>query len=388
MPKKHHITIVAVGVFVVVGIYFYAPYKDQVQNAKAEDSFIDGSSIKLPDDYVRVSHIKTPQPMKAIYMTSWVAGTPSLRQKVIKIVDETEVNAVVIDIKDDTGKVSFLIENEPFASLGSSENRIPDIKELISDLHSKNIYVIGRISTFQDPYLIKKWPEEAVKTASDKNVLWRDRKGIGWFDAGSEKVWGYVTALAHESYNVGFDEINFDYIRFPSDGNMKDIYFPYSEGKSKSDTLESFFKHIDQEFRKSENPIPISADLFGMVTTNTDDLGIGQVLERAAPYVDFIYPMVYPSHFPDTWNGYGNPAEKPYEVIKITMDSASAKLKAIGENPDKIRPWLQDFNLGATYTAEMVRAQIKATYDAGLTSWLIWDPRNIYSKNAFLLEEI
>lgn len=387
MPNKQHLTIVAVGVFVVVGIYFYAPYKDQVQNAKAEDSFVDGASIKLPDDYVRVTHIKTPQPMKAIYMTSWVAGTPSLRQKVIKIIEETEVNAVVIDIKDDTGKVSFLIENEPFASLGSSENRISDIKELIADLHSKNIYVIGRISTFQDPYLIKKWPEEAVKTASDKNVLWRDRKGIGWFDAGSPKVWDYVTALAHESYNIGFDEINFDYIRFPSDGNMKDIYFPYSEGKSKSDTLESFFKHIDQEFRKSENPIPISADLFGMVTTNTDDLGIGQVLERAAPYVDFIYPMVYPSHFPDTWHGYANPAEKPYEVIKITMDSASEKLIAIGEDPDKIRPWLQDFNLGATYNADMVRAQIKATYDAGLTSWLIWDPRNIYSRGAFLSED-
>lgn len=387
MPNKQHLTIVAVGVFVVVGIYFYAPYKDQVQNAKAEDSFVDGASIKLPDDYVRVTHVKTPQPMKAIYMTSWVAGTPSLRQKVIKIIEETEVNAVVIDIKDDTGKVSFLIENEPFASLGSSENRISDIKELIADLHSKNIYVIGRISTFQDPYLIKKWPEEAVKTASDKNVLWRDRKGIGWFDAGSPKVWDYVTALAHESYNIGFDEINFDYIRFPSDGNMKDIYFPYSEGRSKSDTLESFFKHIDQEFRKSENPIPISADLFGMVTTNTDDLGIGQVLERAAPYVDFIYPMVYPSHFPDTWHGYANPAEKPYEVIKITMDSASEKLKAIGEDPDKIRPWLQDFNLGATYNADMVRAQIKATYDAGLTSWLIWDPRNIYSRGAFLPED-
>jgi hypothetical protein len=387
MPNKQHLTIVAVGVFVVVGIYFYAPYKDQVQNAKAEDSFVDGASIKLPDDYVRVTHVKTPQPMKAIYMTSWVAGTPSLRQKVIKIIEETEVNAVVIDIKDDTGKVSFLIENEPFASLGSSENRISDIKELIADLHSKNIYVIGRISTFQDPYLIKKWPEEAVKTASDKNVLWRDRKGIGWFDAGSPKVWDYVTALAHESYNIGFDEINFDYIRFPSDGNMKDIYFSYSEGKSKSDTLESFFKHIDQEFRKSENPIPISADLFGMVTTNTDDLGIGQVLERAAPYVDFIYPMVYPSHFPDTWHGYANPAEKPYEVIKITMDSASEKLKAIGEDPDKIRPWLQDFNLGATYNADMVRAQIKATYDAGLTSWLIWDPRNIYSRGAFLSED-
>lgn len=386
MPNKKHLTIVAIGVFVVVGIYFYAPYKDVIQNAKADDSFVDGAKIKLPESGVAVTHVKTPVAVKALYMTSWVAGTSSIRERVIKILDETEANAVVIDIKDDTGKVSFLINNEPFASLGSSENRIPEIRELIARLHAKNIYVIGRISTFQDPYLIKKWPSEAVKTEGDKSILWRDRKGIGWFDAGSPKVWDYVVALAHESYDVGFDEINFDYIRFPSDGNMKDIYFPYSEGKDKAEVLESFFKHIDQEFRKSEHPIPISADLFGMVTTNSDDLGIGQVLERAAPYVDFIYPMVYPSHFPDTWHGYANPAEKPYEVIKITMDSAVAKLEAIGENPDKIRPWLQDFNLGATYTAEMVRAQIQATYDAGLTSWLIWDPRNVYSKGAFLPE--
>jgi hypothetical protein len=123
-----------------------------------------------------------------------------------------------------------------------------------------------------------------------------------------------------------------------------------------------------------------------MVTTNTDDLGIGQVLEKALPHFDFIDPMVYPSHFPDTWNGYGNPAEHPYEVIKKTMDTAVARAVAMGEDPKKLRPWLQDFNLGATYTAEMVRAQIKATYDAGLSSWLIWDPRNVYTKAALVPE--
>lgn len=389
MPKKHHITIVAVGVFVVVGIYFYAPYKDQVQNAKAEDSFVDGAKIKLPDDYVHVTHLKTPKPMKALYMTAWVGGTASIRERVIKLLDETEANTLVIDIKDATGRVAFDIQNEPFKSLGSSDNRIPEIRELIARLHDKGIYVIGRVAVFQDPYLIKKWPDEAVKTKTDKNKLWSDRKGIGWFDAGSQKVWDYVIALARESYNVGFDEINFDYVRFPSDGNMNDIYFPLSDGKSKPEVLESFFTYASEKLRTEDKDsrMVISADLFGMVTTNTDDLGIGQVLERAAPHLDYIYPMVYPSHFPDGWNGYGNPAEKPYEVIKITMDSAVNKMKAIGQDPDKIRPWLQDFNLGATYTAEMVRAQIKATYDAGLSSWLIWDPRNIYSKGAFLPNE-
>jgi hypothetical protein len=386
MVSHKHISVLALGVFVVASIYFYAPYKESTQNVQADDTFKDGAKIKLPDSGIPVTHIKTPESVKSLYMTAWVAGTQSMRDHVIDLLNTTETNAVVIDIKDATGRVAFTIENEPFKSLGSPDNRIPDIRDLIGRLHEKGIYVIGRVATFQDPYLIKKWPEEAVKTKTDKTVLWCDRKGIGWFDAGSHKVWDYVIALARESYAVGFDEINFDYVRFPSDGNMNDIYFPHSDGKVKSDVLESFFKYADEQLHTPDNPLVISADLFGMVTTNTDDLGIGQVLEKALPHFDFIDPMVYPSHFPDTWNGYGNPAEHPYEVIKKTMDTAVARAVAMGEDPKKLRPWLQDFNLGATYTAEMVRAQIKATYDAGLSSWLIWDPRNVYTKAALVPE--
>lgn len=385
MPNHKHFIFLFIGVFVVIGIYFYAPYENIVQNVDAGDSFIDGEIIKLPEIGDMVVHIKTPEQVKALYMTSWVAATPSIRDRVIKLVETTEANALVIDIKDATGKISFEIDKEPFLSLGSSENRISNIKELIAGLHEKNIYVIGRIAVFQDPYLIKKWEDQAVKTDTDKKVMWQDRKGLGWFDAGSQKVWDYVIDLANESYAVGFDEINFDYIRFPSDGNMKDIYFPISQDSDKNEVIESFFKYLDKKVRTTdENRMIISADLFGLTTTTSDGLGIGQVLEKALPYFDYVAPMVYPSHFPNTWNGFANPAENPYEVIKITMDSAVAKAKLIGEDPLKIRPWLQDFNLGAVYTADMVRAQIDATYDAGLNSWLIWDPKNIYTKGALL----
>lgn len=381
--RKHILVLLSISI-IVVGIYFYAPSKHQSENVIANENFFVAEKVLIPDTGKIVKHVKTPDSVKAIYMTSWVAGTSSMRERLVDIIDETEVNAVVIDIKDDTGKISFLLDKEPFKSLGSSENRIPNIKEFIERLHEKDVYVIGRIATFQDPYLIKKWPEEAVKTKLDKDKLWRDRKGLGWFDAGSEKVWDYVTTLAEESYALGFDEINFDYIRFPSDGNMQDIYFPISEGKNKPEVLESFFKHLNEELRVGDNPITISADIFGMTTTNTDDLGIGQVLEKALPYFDFVSPMVYPSHYPNNWNGYSNPAEKPYEVIYDAMSKAVERAKIMGEDPDKLRPWLQDFNLGAVYTAEMVRAQIKATYDVGLDSWLMWDPKNIYTRKAFL----
>ncbi len=379
--------ILFITILIPVGIYFYAPSREVSSNVIASDNFFIGNIIKIPDIGPVVRHIKTPDSVKAVYMTSWVGGTASIRERLINLVDTTEANAVVIDIKDATGKVAFTLDSEPFKSLESTDNRIPNITELIDRLHDKDIYVIGRIAVFQDPYLIKKWPSEAVKQKTDQTKPWADHKGIGWFDAGSQKVWDYVIALAEESYAVGFDEINFDYIRFPSDGDMQNIYFPISEGKSKPEVLESFFSYASDKLRTGERPIVLSADLFGMVATNTDDLGIGQVLEKAAPHFDFIDPMVYPSHFPNGWNGFKNPADNPYDVIKITMDKAGDRMEAMGQPRTKIRPWLQDFNLGATYTADMVRAQMTATYDAGLTSWLMWDPRNNYTKAAFAPEQ-
>lgn len=386
MKHRNHFIVIFLISAIVVGIYFYAPSSHYSESVQAEDVFVSEKVLLPPIENESVTHVKTPESVKAIYMTSWVAGTSSMRERLIEIVDETEINAVVIDIKDDTGKISFNIDKEPFKSLGSTENRIPNIKEFIERLHEKDVYVIGRIATFQDPYLIKKWPEEAVKTKTDKEKLWKDRKGLGWFDAGSQKVWDYVIAIAEESYAVGFDEINFDYIRFPSDGNMQDVYFPINEGKDKSEVLESFFIYLNEKLKTEDSGIVISADIFGMTTVNTDDLGIGQVLEKAAPHFDFIAPMIYPSHFPNNWYGIKNPAEEPYEVIKISMSKAVERLIAMGEDPDKLRPWLQDFNLGAVYTEELVRDQIQATYDVGLDSWFMWDPKNIYTRKAFLPE--
>lgn len=346
------------------------------------------------------THIKTPEPLKAVYMSSWVAGTPSIRKGIVQLIEDTELNAIVIDIKDDTGRVSFDVWNEELENIGSEEIRIRDLRDFIALLHSKNIYVIGRISAFQDPYMTNLRPEMAVKRSSDKEV-WKDRKGLSWIDASSRPMWDYLMLLADESYNAGFDEINFDYIRFPSDGNMNDIFYPYSEEKINNDpdlgkaiVLESFFQHMAEYFENSD--VVLSGDLFGMVTTNSDDLNIGQVLERALPYFDYIAPMVYPSHYPKTFIGLANPAASPYEVIKYSMDSAVKKvdeLKSSTTTPDwirehvrreQLRPWLQDFNLGATYTAEMVRLQMDATYDSGLTSWMLWDASNTYTREALL----
>ena len=327
-----------------------------------------------------VWHIKTPDEVKGIYMTSWVASTDSIRRGLIKIAEETEINSIVIDIKDYTGKVAFLMKNRKVSEFNSSEDRVKDIKEFLKELHVKNIYTIGRIAVFQDPYLAKTRPDLAVKK-SDGFTNWKDYKGALWLDPCSKEVWEYVIAIAKEAESVGFDELNFDYIRFPSDGNMNNIKYLHCDNTlAKPDLLENFFYNLKKGL--NDLRVPISADLFGMVTVNTNDLNIGQVLERAEPYFDFISPMVYPSHYPDGYKDFANPAVKPYEVIKLSMDSAVKRLLAASSSPFKLRPWLQDFDLGANYDAAMIRKEKQAVYDAGLNSWLLWSPSNKYTIEA------
>tara|TARA_B100000745_G_scaffold49034_1_gene29348 strand:- start:2047 stop:3264 length:1218 start_codon:yes stop_codon:yes gene_type:complete len=331
------------------------------------------------------THIDTPENVRAIYMTSWVAGTTDFRQDLVDLVEETELNSIIIDIKDYSGKIAFPIEGPLIEEYGMIENRVPDIKEFIEELHKKGIYVIGRVTVFQDPYLAQLRPDLAVQKASDKSV-WKDRKGLSFTDPGNKEVWDYHIAIAEGSYNLGFDEINFDYIRFPSDGDMTDIYYPKSEEViladpdfGKAEVVEGFFRYLD---RNLDDRIVTSADIFGMTTTNYDDLNIGQVLERALPHFDYIAPMVYPSHYPKNFIGLSNPAAHPYEVIKYSMDRAHERTLLASTTPAQLRPWYQDFDLGADYTAELVRAQITAGYDAGVDSWMLWAPSNRYTKGA------
>lgn len=342
------------------------------------------SATNTPPVFV-VTHINTPIPLKGIYMTSCVAGTPSFRAKLQKIAEDTEVNAIVIDVKDYTGTISFTTDNPLFKDSTGSGCKVKDLKEFIGELHKKNIYVIARISTFQDKYLVSKRPDLAVKRKSD-GAIWKDYKGVSWLDAGSREVWDYITALGQESYAIGFDELNFDYIRFPSDGDMKNIAYTFMGTSTKAEVIKDFSAHISSVFRPQN--IPISADLFGMTTTNKDDLNIGQLLENELPYFDYIAPMIYPSHYPPTFLGFPNPAEKPYEVIKHSMDMAVQRVISASSTPSKLRPWLQDFNLGATYTKEMIRKEIQAVYDSGLDSWMLWDAGNTYTVDALLPKSV
>ncbi len=363
------------------GIFFLLFLLPSVLSSSYEvDTSTSSNQVALPPPVV---HLDTPDPLKALYMTACVAGTPSWRKNLKELIETTELNAVVIDIKDATGQVSFQQGANCFVS---------DMEAFIKELHDSHIYVIGRISVFQDPSYTKLHPELAVKSKSTGGV-WKDYKGLSFIDVGARPYWDYIIDLSRKSYALGFDEINFDYVRYPSDGNMKDTNFTYTVGTStKAEMLESFFEYLSNNLE--DVGLKMSADLFGMTTTVTADMGIGQVLENALPYFDYIAPMVYPSHYPKTWSGFANPAEHPYEVIKIAMGSAVKREEAwrvsnglATSTPSKMRPWLQDFNLGTTYGPDKVRAQIKATYDVGINSWMMWNAANRYTREALLTED-
>jgi hypothetical protein len=338
-----------------------------------------GAGAGLSDRPALPKHLKTPKFVRAVYMTSWVAGTENWRAELVGLIEKTELNAVVIDVKDYTGRIAFSVSDSVLEKYGAEENRIRDVKEFINELHEKNIYVIARISVFQDPFFVKKRPDLAVKRRN--GGIWKDYKGLTWVDPASKEYWDYIVRVARETEAAGFDELNFDYVRFPSDGNMKDISYPFwDQSISMAEALRQFFEYLDG--RLSDLNVPLSVDLFGLTTVHSDDLNIGQVLEYAEPYFDYIAPMVYPSHYPKGYYDYSNPALHPYEIIYDALKTASQRLIAASSTPSKLRPWLQDFDLGAEYSAEMVRKEKQAVYDAGLTSWMLWDPANRYTRKA------
>jgi len=358
-----------------------------------------------------VKHAPKPDAVRAIYMSQCAAGSQPFRDELLAVANETEVNSIIIDIKDYTGTVSFPRKEGGEVLLGKGCT-VSDMKEFIELLHENDIYVIGRITVFQDPLYAKVHPELAVQSKS-KDTPWTDHKGLSFIDVGAQPFWDYIVALAKESHSIGFDELNFDYIRYPSDGPMSDVQFNHSDYSNRAAELEEFFRYLSLKVKKADSSghVPIlSADLFGMTTTNHDDLTIGQVQERATPYFDYIAPMVYPSHYPSGFNGYANPNNNVYGVVKYSMDRAVERVMAttttiaslayqrIGtstpaiyrkpsRDPNVLRPWLQDFDYGGDYGPVEVRAQIQAAYDAGLNSWMLWAPSNHYTRGGLELAQ-
>ncbi len=345
--------------------------------------------------------VPIPENVKAVYSTGWVMGTPSLKSKMITSIKQYGYNAIVIDIKDESGQLSYNSSVQTALDIKASKRMIANIESLLKELHENNIYVIGRIVTFKDPTYASKISSIAYKKSDGS--IWKDYAGNSWPNPYNKSSWNYPIELAKEAATLGFDEIQFDYIRFPSsEGRVSQISYGFEFGqKTKSDIIAEFLTKVMNELETFD--VQISADVFGITTKRNGDFeNIGQDFSRISSIVDVVCPMVYPSHYNFNEYGIAKPDRSPYTLIYKSIQDAQKRYNDYIDSHSgdvsgdtskihlaKIRPYLQDFTaswLGKgnylTYGTNEVRAQINALHDLGIYDFTLWDPNNNYCYSA------
>ena len=379
-PHLYFILFIGLSLLFILGISWQWSEIRFVQ----DNNVLAGLNISIPQQEPKVQLVlrrekPKKQEVKGLYLTAYSAGSPQKIDSIINLIEATELNAVVIDIKDYSGYVLYDSNVELVGELGLESIRISDVRELIKKLHENDIYVIARQTVFQDPVLAERKHEWAIK--SKVGGLWRDHKGLAWVDPTLQDVWNYNVEIAKEAIALGFDEINFDYVRFPSDGNMSLVVYTNGD-KAKYEIMHDFYAYLNEQL--SDQPAWISLDLFGFVMERHDGMNIGQRLEDAVDEVNYISPMMYPSHYPSGHLGLENPATNPAIVIDNGMRKGMPYFTS--STKAQVRPWLQAFNMGAVYDGSMIRAQIDMVEKYSDGGWLLWNAANRYSGAGLLLE--
>jgi hypothetical protein len=324
----------------------------------------------------RIVPVAKPEHVRGLYLNAWAAGSPTKLQKLIDIARRTEINSFVIDVKEG-GEVSYRSSIPLVQQVGADRSYIRDVRAVLQQLRDAGIYPIARIVAFRDETLAKARPEWAVQR--EDGTLWLDNAQHAWVDSYHRDVWDYNIAIAREAVELGFAEVQWDYVRFPDvpRSYMATARWPASAGRSKEDAIREFLLYSRTQL--AAYGVPVTADVFGLTVSASDDMGIGQLWSKLVDATDVLLPMVYPSHFARGSYGIARPNARPYETVRKAMEYARRR------TPDApgsagIRPWLQDFSLGPPrYGPAHVRAQIQAVYDAGLTEWVLWHPGSNYT---------
>lgn len=308
----------------------------------------------------------------------------------IDLIDRTELNAVVIDVKNDAGELTYRTDEGTALEIGACVRYIRDLPTLMAKLKDHGIYTIARICAFKDPLLVEKKPELALKKTDGTVVT---EGGSAWVNPYEPAVWDYLTEIAVGAIAAGFDEVQFDYVRFPTGRGDEEIDYGAAAGdKSKGDAVAEFLEYVSAAVEAEGGWL--SADVFGTVITSRTDAGlIGQDYARMGEVVDFICPMVYPSHYGSGAFNLTVPDQKPYETVLGALKKSRGVLDvAAPEDRPGVRAWLQDFTATwvkghITYGPEELRAQIQAVYDAGYTDWILWNANNRYTEGGLLSAE-
>ncbi len=340
--------------------------------------------VEETEEDIAVIDNRVATKVQGIYVTAPTAGTDYMND-LIELVETTEINAMVIDIKDDHGKISYRMESATANEIGATTNTISDMETLVQLLRGKGIYLIARIVAFKDPYLAEQRQDLAVKNKDGS--LFRDNNGEGWVNPYYKDVWDYLVEIATESASMGFDEIQFDYIRFSTGIGISNADFgEVAKDKSKEEIITEFTKYAYEKI--SPLGVFVSADVYGTIISSSVDAGlVGQNYVEMAKYLDYICPMIYPSHFTEGNYGIKHPDLEPYNIIRKVLTASQEKLNMIepGEHRAIVRPWLQDFTATwienyQNYGAEELREQIEGVYSVGYDEWLLWNASCRYSE--------
>lgn len=323
---------------------------------------------------------REPVKVKGIYVSGPKAGSSGMKD-LISLVEDTRLNAMVIDVKNDSGEITYKMDQDMVKEIGAAKNYVSDMPGLLKNLGEKDIYRIARIVAFKDPLLAEAKPELALKK-KDGSVF-RDKSGLAWVNPYKTEVWDYLLEVCRKAAALGFDEIQFDYIRFSTDSAMKEVDFgPEAESKSKEEVITQFTRYMYENL--AELGVYVSADVYGIViNSDTDQRIVGQNYEKMAETLDYICPMIYPSHYADGSYGVSHPDLDPYTIIKEALSESAAVLKQT--KAATVRPWLQDFTATwlknhQTYDKKQIEKQIQAVEDSGYEEWILWNGSNRYTR--------
>jgi hypothetical protein len=320
---------------------------------------------------------------KGLYLTFYGIGERSLRDPALKLIEETELNALIIDVKGDRGWIPYKSSVPLAAEVGATKiTTVRDMPGLMKSLKEKGIYTIARIVVFKDNPLATARPDWAVKTPTGE--IWKDRENLAWVDPFKKEVWEYNIQIAIEAAQLGFDEIQFDYVRFPDSSSPR---------FSQPTTEESRVKAVSGFLQQASNRLLpynvfVAADIFGYVCWNLNDTNIGQKLESLLTPVDYLSPMLYPSGYQFGIPGYRNPVANPHEIVYLSLKKAQERTN---HPSTRFRPWLQAFRDYAfdrrVFNGKEIREQISAAEKFGSHGWMLWNPGNVYSSDALKKEK-
>jgi hypothetical protein len=358
---------------------------DDAASVESADPLADAGTAPLPGgaapfDFPAIAdgvpRMAKPAAVRGIYLNAWAAGSGGKIARLIEVANLTEVNSFVIDVKEG-GHVSYRSQVPLARAMGADQQYIRDIRGVLRQLRENGIYPIARIVVFRDPVLAEARPDWAVHHVDGGD--WVDREGHRWVDSYNRAVWDYNIAIAREAIELGFSEVQWDYVRFPDVPRslMRVARWPAHEGRSKAAAIREFLLYSRAQLASYD--VPVTADVFGLTVSARDDMGIGQLWEKMVDATDVLLPMVYPSHFARGTYGIAEPNARPYETVRRAMEDAVRRTRGV-PGAAGIRPWLQDFTLGAPrYGPEHVRAQIDAVHAAGLDEWVLWHPGSNYT---------